>query len=297
MGQGHYIIHLYFFITMLMIDTSIDIDLSQWLPKDVAEHAAKQREDHHHVPVPKHGDEELSSMWHTGFSEMHELVMDSINLSGHGEAAPPKSQRENKKHELSVFYVTRLYHIVSFVMILLVIELKRWKCFLTGQALQSLFITISMFIFSYVIYVVKMNFGTWNYEMNYIRAWLLIEVMYFFNWIISGIVFLILSKLVKFHPIVSDEAETENDEDVWNDRQTQDFVVHLKTEFFHFCYMCSLFTQTCIIGFSEYYFIGIFGPRDFTPTTRIIAVITLHRFWTLFSQLVAFHKGEHVRSN
>lgn len=193
--------------------------------------------------------------------------------------------------------MTRLYHIVSFVMILLVIELKRWKCFLTGQALQSLFITISMFIFSYVIYVVKMNFGTWNYEMNFIRAWLLIEVMYFFNWIISGIVFLILSKLVKFHPIVSDEAETENDEDVWNDRQTQDFVVHLKTEFFHFCYMCSLFTQTCIIGFSEFYFIGIFGPRDFTPTKRIIAVITLHRFWTLFSQLVAFHKGEHVRSN
>lgn len=112
---------------------------------------------------------------------------------------------------MGVFYVTRIYHIVSFVMILLVIELKRWKCFLTGQALQSLFITISMFIFSYVIYVVKMNFGTWNYEMNFIRAWLLIEVMFFFNWIISGVAFLILSKMVKFHPITTDEDVTEQD--------------------------------------------------------------------------------------
>lgn len=102
MGQGHYVIHLYFFITMLMIDTSIDIDLSQWLPKDVAKHAEKQREDHHHVPVPKHGDEELSlysedGTWsfRTGFTEMREMVKESINLSGHGgghgEAKPPKS--------------------------------------------------------------------------------------------------------------------------------------------------------------------------------------------------------------
>lgn len=105
-------------------------------------------------------------------------------------------------------------------MILLIIELKRWKWFIWGQGLQSLFITASMFMFSYVIYIVKMNFGTWDYEMNYIRAWLLIEVMYFFNWIISGVTFLILSKMVKFHPISTDEAVTDHDTDVWNDRQT-----------------------------------------------------------------------------
>lgn len=207
------------------------------------------------------------------------------------------SDTDIKKYEREVFYVTRMYHLASFIVILLIIELKRWKWFIWGQGLQSLFITGSMFMFSYVIYIVKMNFGTWDYEMNYIRAWLLIEVMFFFNWIVSGIIFLILSKMVKFHPITSDEAVLEADQDVWNDRTTQDFIVHLKTEFFHFCYMCSIFMQTVGIGFTNFYFMGVFGPRDFNPTMQIISLITVHRFWTLFSQLVAFHKGEHVRSN
>jgi len=61
--------------------------------------------------------------------------------------------------------------------------------------------------------------------------------------------------------------------------------------------MCSLFTQSVVIGYSNFYFIGIFGPREFNPTLRILLVITVHRFWLLFSQLLAFHKGEQLRSN
>lgn len=207
------------------------------------------------------------------------------------------STEDIKKYELGVFYTTRIYHICSFVLILFIVELKRLGWHVYGQGLQSLFITASMFMFSYVIYIVKMNFGQWDYEMNYIRAWLLIEVVFFFNWILSGIIFLILSKMVKFHPITSDEAETEADKDVWNDRQTQDFIVHLKTEFFHFCYMCALFMQTVVVGFTDFYFMDVFGPRDFKPTMQILILLLIHRFWTLFSQLVSFHKGEHIRSN
>lgn len=51
MGQGHYIIHLYFFVTMFFIDTSIDIDLSNWLPKDVAKKVEKEHE--HHIQEEK----------------------------------------------------------------------------------------------------------------------------------------------------------------------------------------------------------------------------------------------------
>jgi len=43
MGQGHYIIHLYFFITMCLIPTDLNIDLTSWLPADVAKHAEEAR--------------------------------------------------------------------------------------------------------------------------------------------------------------------------------------------------------------------------------------------------------------
>lgn len=46
MGQGHYIIHLFFFITMCLIPQEIDIDMSAWLPKDVADKAQKEHDQH-----------------------------------------------------------------------------------------------------------------------------------------------------------------------------------------------------------------------------------------------------------
>lgn len=224
-----------------------------------------------------------------------------MSLSGHGKIKIENSHdrdhltnEEIKEYELGVFYVARTYHLISFLVILLNIQLKRVSWFVYGQALQSLWITVSMFLFSYVIYIVKMNFGTWDFEMNYIRAWLLIEVIFFFKWIISGIIFLLIGKTMNFHPIQSDEDADENDEDVWNDRKSQDFLVHLKSEYFHFSYMCTLFLMTLVIGFSNFYFMGVFGPRDFYPTTSINLLIVCYRFLILFLQLWNFHQKKHL---
>jgi cbb3-type cytochrome oxidase subunit 3 len=51
-----------------------------------------------------------------------------------------------------------------------------------AQAIQSIGITFSIFLFLYVIFTVKKHFGTWNTDINYVRAWLLMEIMFFFNW-------------------------------------------------------------------------------------------------------------------
>ena len=66
-----------------------------------------------------------------------------------------------------------------------------------------------MFLFSFVIFIVKKNFGSWDFNMNYTRAWLLIEVIFYFNWILSGIIFLIMGKMIGLHPVSVDENQTE----------------------------------------------------------------------------------------
>ena len=148
-------------------------------------------------------------------------------------------------------------------------------------------------MFSYVIYIVKMNYGSWNYDMSYVRAWLLIEVVFFFNWILSGIIFLIIGKIITLNPMSIDEDELENDNDVWNDRKTQDFMVHLKAEFFQFTYVCSLLIQTIVIGFTNFYFIYVFGKRDWNPTLSLFLIMVLHRTYILMVLLWDYHQKKH----
>ena len=203
------------------------------------------------------------------------------------------SPEETIAYEKQVFEFTKFFHLGSFLIILLIFELKRRGWYVVGQGLQSLFVTGSLFMFSFVIYIVKKNYGTWNFEMNFVRAWLLIEVIFFFTWICSGIIFLIMGKIITLHPMAIDEDETENDNDVWNDRKTQDFIVHLKAEFFQFTYVCSLMIQTILIGFTNMYYINIFGARDWNPTLSLFLVMTIHRAWTLAILLWDYHKKNH----
>lgn len=196
-------------------------------------------------------------------------------------------------YEKVYFQFLKWAHLVSFFVILLVFELKRRGFYIIGQALQALWVTLSLFSGSFIIYIVKKNYGSWNFEMNYVRAWLLIEVIYFFNWILSGIVFLIMSKIITLNPMSTDEDELANDTDVWNDRTTQDFMVHLKAEFFQFSLAFSILIQTMMIGFTNLYFMGIFGPKDWNPTLTFFTIMVIHRVYILIMLLRDYHQKKH----
>lgn len=219
-----------------------------------------------------------------------EMFQGLSSMEGHGgEHHHEFNQKEAIEYETAVFKFLKWGHLASFLVILFIFELKRRGYYIFGQGMQAIWVTVSLFMFSYVIYVVKMNYGSWNFDMNYVRAWLLIEVIYFFNWILSGIIFLIMGKVITLNPMSIDEDELENDNDVWNDRKTQDFMVHLKSEFFQFSYVCSLFIQTILIGFTNFYWIDIFGYRDWTPTLTLFLIMVTHRAYILVLLLWDYH--------
>ena len=92
MGQGHYIIHFYLFVTMFFINTELDIDLKSFLSAETAaeveaaqkkldEEAKKHGHDDHHEPdhhLSMISDEyEAPGYWQparsTGLPQMKEL--------------------------------------------------------------------------------------------------------------------------------------------------------------------------------------------------------------------------------
>lgn len=197
-----------------------------------------------------------------------------------------KTPEEIKAKELVVFKIVKYYHLIYFFLILVMFELKRREYFLISQSIQAVGITVSIFVFLYVIFIVKLNFGAWATDINYVRAWLLVEIIFYFNWIETSIIFLMIAKLLKLKPISQDEQEIELDDNAWNNRQTQDFLCHLKREFFLVNYVLVLTFQTWVIGFRDMYFINLFGPRDFFPTMQLVYVIMAYRIFLLVAQIM-----------
>lgn len=51
--------------------------------------------------------------------------------------------------------------------------------------------------------------------------------------------------------------------------------------------------QTLIVGFSNFYFIGIFGDRHWNPTLTLFTVMAIHRIYLLMILLWDYHKKNH----
>ena len=149
-----------------------------------------------------------------------------------------------------------------------------------------MFLTYSIFLFSYCIYIVKAHFGNWDRDVDPVRAWLLFEVIFFFNWVMAGIFFLFFAKLYKLNPLNISEKELLEDDDPWNNRETQDFLCHLKYEFFTFCYAFTSMITTYMIGFTNFYFIELFGNKDPYPTMQMMYIIFGYRLFLVLVELV-----------
>ena len=159
-----------------------------------------------------------------------------------------------------------------------------------------------MFQILYAIFSTKLDIDKWEGDINYIRAWLYIECTYFLSWIICGMIFLFFAYVLKFKSVCKNEKVMQMDDNVWNDKDTDDFLRYLKFEFFVMNYMISfLFTDFCY-GFQLVNFLKngnhslyfIFGEVNFETTGVIFCIIVGCRLMHLFVTLYSFSKGENL---
>jgi hypothetical protein len=87
--------------------------------------------------------------------------------------------------------------------------------------------------------------------------------MMFFNWITTSVLFVGVAYIRKFKSISKDEAVMNMDDNVWNDKDTDDFLRYLKFEYFLYNYLlCKLCTELFIqfdLGAFDHH---IFGQKN-----------------------------------
>jgi len=85
--------------------------------------------------------------------------------------------------------------------------------------------------------------------VNEVRAWLMLEVIYFFVWLLTSALFLAYAYIVKFKSISKSEEIMKMDDNVWNDKNTDDFLRYLKFEYFLFNSVLAVFVTELTTGF------------------------------------------------
>jgi hypothetical protein len=163
---------------------------------------------------------------------------------------------------LNVFTYIKWGHLSTFLLILLNKALKSYGYHSLSQLNSSAFIGAGYFyVIPYVIYTVKYNLDSWHTDMNWVRCWLLIESIFFFNWVFMSIAFIQMIYWLKLNPFFTDEEKLLSDEDVWNDKNSYDILRFMKNEYFNTTYIMTMLYTDIVIGYTNLFMINEFGPR------------------------------------
>jgi hypothetical protein len=117
-------------------------------------------------------------------------------------------------------------------------------------------------VLSFAMYITKLHFEHWIDDINLVRVWLFIECTYFFVWILSSAIFVMVAYLVKFKPTMKCAAALALDDNVWNDKWSDDFLRFIKFDFYIFALIVANLIMEYYIGFSNSSLIQKMGPRD-----------------------------------
>jgi cbb3-type cytochrome oxidase subunit 3 len=109
--------------------------------------------------------------------------------------------------------------------------------------------------------------------MNEVRCWLLIEIIFFLAWILVSVCYLMIAYCLKLKSIAKNEAMLMIDDDVWNDKDTDDFLRYLKYDYFVMVLPMTFLAMELTLGFLEFNDTHLFGPRDFASTGTIFVLL------------------------
>jgi hypothetical protein len=121
----------------------------------------------------------------------------------------------------------------------------------------------------------------WDGQVNQVRAWLIIEVAFFFIWILSSMLFLFMAYLFKFKSVAKSDSIQRMDTNVWNDSDTDDFMRYLKFEYFLLTYMIAFIVMEFLCGFSKTNFYLMFGKNTLEEVRTIFLLILMVRILNL----------------
>jgi hypothetical protein len=127
------------------------------------------------------------------------------------------------------------------------------------------------------MYETKLNMHFWEKDVNYVRIWLYIESWFWIMWIVGSICFMVCAFLFKIRSSIRNDAMLENDENVWNDRKTDDFLRYIKFDYYVITLNIACFLMNLYVMYSPVGTISKMGPRSLWPTGTIIIISLVQR--------------------
>lgn len=187
---------------------------------------------------------------------------------GHHELSPA----EKAKLEMTVFTYLKWGHLATFIFTLSMLFLKSAKYHNLAQTIHCLVvIPVAILADLLAIYVVKNNQHSWIAEATEVRIWILIDVFFFFAWIASCVIFVTAAYIFKFQSTVKNEELLLQDDNPWNDKDTEDFLRHLKMESLLFSYFIAAIMMDYTIGFFKGKDFKT-GTKDWYPSQQIMCI-------------------------
>lgn len=101
----------------------------------------------------------------------------------------------------------------------------------------------------------------------------MIEVRLFFTWLVVSIMFTLYAYVFKIKSISKSDIVMESDDNVWNDKDTDDFLRYLKFEYFMVSYTLLKMCMEILIGFFPQSVELVFGKNDFYPVGIIFILL------------------------
>lgn len=98
---------------------------------------------------------------------------------------------------------------------------------------------------------------------------------------LAGVVFMSVAYISKFRPISKSEVLTLADNDIWNDKDSDDYLRYLRFECYITCNVLSYLFTDVFTGFTNVYRLDRLGPREFSSTGVIYLVFILCRIFYL----------------
>jgi len=130
--------------------------------------------------------------------------------------------------------------------------------------------------------------------LTWVRVWLLIEIIFFFNWIFFSCIFVSYAYIFKLRSFSKSVEILAVDDDVWNDTGTEDFLKFLKFEYYFLTYLKAVLGTQIIIGFTNMYNVHLFGDRTFKPVGWIFILLILTKANHIIAQTYIIKKGTKV---
>lgn len=85
------------------------------------------------------------------------------------------------------------------------------------------------------------------------RMWMEFEIGFLFMWLGSIIVYLQFTFWTKATSFSKVEGQLKGDQNIWNDKNTEDYLRYLKKEAYDLCLQITMFATGLNFGFLPYY--------------------------------------------